>query len=928
MITCTLSDKQLSILRTKIARDLLTYIDTKTPFNLRDYLLKMYTTVKGATNNENSAIDYARLTAPFIKQLLGVDTTYDDVRSLGLDIIELYDLTKNISDDKNGINNLIDYLDLNSNKSKQLKGVKTELQIEENQKESEKKNQVRVSNTVYGVTGKPATPISTTIQELIDGQRVKGKDPNMAVYTAVTKKILTLLFNSNTINEGADVTGQVVPVPFEGVTGGLVLTLTRYNTINKDDVYPYVKDVLDSGVDKNFIIEDYNKGYVYILTDVNGNAVRFNEDSEVDANGRIIYFNSRYLPKRLDNDQFDVDNVTNVRTPLELSQNFGISIDEAREELRAEFEQLEKSYQYIDSKPGNTVVYNITGGSYGSQDTAGIEPISFRPDIFKSETPVFAYLKENQAGDGRYAGIYIQNPVTKSYYLTLNSSLAGKVDELVKFLTEDIVHPDGDVVSAKEKVAVLSTYVLNSIKDIHYKVNTETDQIEISLSGQLLNLSTSSGKSQLREALLKTTAGYDRTYVVNTTKANKNSSVAVFSLSGNTAEISTVPYQKYLETFLKVIINLDSEGNPVTYNPYFTLSLANTSSAKILLAPENIDQKSIEGPVFDKKADIERRSGESSTDFINRLFKNNYFVEVDGKQLFSLAGGRWGVIVNVNGITIPFYQSTSGTDTKITGQWYPFFGDLGNWVIKGNSDDSNLGYGFKAIQDVQSFLNANIKETDAFALSDIVPTEINQNKEDFRKLNESQIKSNNNLSISKKATAKRLSELMGYTVEEANKTKSDAELFALASKKVFAELAALQGTTTTTRTENKPEEFVNHSGGAYGGDTFWDLIGRLYGVTDHRHYKEKGEKTSQTLANREVTVTPLSDEQMKFAEEQLNTLFGPDFLKRWTKKKERDLQIRNYYQVANADSVFAVAELNKDRNGVKGGTNTAVQLGI
>ena len=200
-----------------------------------------------------------------------------------------------------------------------------------------------------------------------------------------------------------------------------------------------------------------------------------------------------------------------------------------------------------------------------------------------------------------------------------------------------------------------------------------------------------------------------------------------------------------------------------------------------------------QAPVSDKKADIERRSGESSTDFINRLFKNNYFVEVDGKQLFSLAGGRWGVIVNVNGITIPFYQSTSGTDTKITGQWYPFFGDLGNWVIKGNSDDSNLGYGFKAIQDVQSFLNSNIKETDALALSDIVHTEINQNKEDFRKLNESQIKSNNNLSISKKATAKRLSELMGYTVEEANKTKSDAELFALASKKVFAELAALQG---------------------------------------------------------------------------------------------------------------------------------------
>ena len=591
MITCTLSDKQLSILRTKIARDLLTYIGNKTPFNLKEYLLKMYNDVKGITNNENSAIDYARLTAPFIKQLLGVDATYDDVRDLGLDIVELYDLTKNISDEKKGINNLIEYLDLNSNVSEKLKNVKEELQKEENQKSSETKNTVRISNTVYGVTGKPATPISTTIQELYEGKQALGKDPRMAVYTAVTKKILNKLFNSNTLNEGADVTGEVVPLAFEGVEGGLVLSLTRYNRLSVDDVYPYVKEALDSGADKDYAITNYKNDYIYILTDVNGNPVRFNDDAEVDAQGRIIYFNSRYLPSRLDNDQFDIDNVTNVRTPVELSQNLGISVDDAREQLRAEFEQLEKAYRYIDAKPGNTVIYNITGGSYGSQDTGSIEPVSFRPDIFKSETPVFAYLKANQAQDGANAGVYIQNPITKAYYLAPSSKLAGKAEELAKFLTEDVVHPDGDLVTGKEKVAVLSTYVLNSIKDIHYKVNPDTDNIEISLSGQKLNLSLNSDKVRLQEALAKVPAGYDRTYVVNTTKANKNSAVSIFSLSGNTAEISTVPYQTYLETFLKIRINLDTDGNPVTYNPYFTLSLANMSSAKVLLAPENIDQQ-------------------------------------------------------------------------------------------------------------------------------------------------------------------------------------------------------------------------------------------------------------------------------------------------------------------------------------------------
>ena len=44
--------------------------------------------------------------------------------------------------------------------------------------------------------------------------------------------------------------------------------------------------------------------------------------------------------------------------------------------------------------------------------------------------------------------------------------------------------------------------------------------------------------------------------------------------------------------------------------------------------------------------------------------------------------------------------------------------------------------------------------------------------------------------------------------------------------------------------------FTNHSGGAYGGDTFWDLIGREFGVTNHKHYRDAGNTSlSQQLRN-------------------------------------------------------------------------------
>lgn len=122
-----------------------------------------------------------------------------------------------------------------------------------------------------------------------------------------------------------------------------------------------------------------------------------------------------------------------------------------------------------------------------------------------------------------------------------------------------------------------------------------------------------------------------------------------------------------------------------------------------------------------------------------------------------------------------------------------------------------------------------------------------------------------------------------------------------------------------------PSEFINHSGGAYGGDTMWDLIGRKHGVQDHRHYRdENNTKLSKTLDRTGVEATILSKEQMDAARVEIEKLLG----KKYPNTVEGNLQVRNYYQVANADAVYAVAILSDNKKGVTGGTNTAVQLGI
>ena len=140
------------------------------------------------------------------------------------------------------------------------------------------------------------------------------------------------------------------------------------------------------------------------------------------------------------------------------------------------------------------------------------------------------------------------------------------------------------------------------------------------------------------------------------------------------------------------------------------------------------------------------------------------------------------------------------------------------------------------------------------------------------------------------------------------------------------EVVEEQITTQPTRVADNASQYTNHSGGAYGGDTFWDIIGREYGVTDQRHYKDAGNANlSQKLKNAGVTATILTKEQMDTARTEVERLLGekyPDTL-------QGNLQVRNYYQVTNADAVYAVAEVKPTtKPEVFGGTNTAVQLGI
>lgn len=124
---------------------------------------------------------------------------------------------------------------------------------------------------------------------------------------------------------------------------------------------------------------------------------------------------------------------------------------------------------------------------------------------------------------------------------------------------------------------------------------------------------------------------------------------------------------------------------------------------------------------------------------------------------------------------------------------------------------------------------------------------------------------------------------------------------------------------------NNPQDYTMNSGGAYGGDTYWDVIGRQFGLTKINHFRPAdNQRLSKTLMDRNVKPFSITYEQSNYAREQIKQLIGRDL----SYDIGGELLARDFYQVDKSDGVFAIANITSSQKAVQGGTNMAVQVGI
>lgn len=131
--------------------------------------------------------------------------------------------------------------------------------------------------------------------------------------------------------------------------------------------------------------------------------------------------------------------------------------------------------------------------------------------------------------------------------------------------------------------------------------------------------------------------------------------------------------------------------------------------------------------------------------------------------------------------------------------------------------------------------------------------------------------------------------------------------------------------TMQQKQQNNPQDYTMNSGGAYGGDTYWDVIGRQFGLTNINHFRPAdNQRLSKTLRDRKVKPFSITHEQSNYAREQIKQLTGMEL----PYDVGGELLARNFYQVDKSDGVFAIANITSSYKAVQGGTNMAVQVGI
>ena len=326
-MNCAISDKQIKTLTAILKSDIIKLKNADREYSLIPSVQKVYRLVLNSTDDENTALAYARLVPGLIR---GIAFHNPD--------IEGYLLQKRF--DLNKLSKAVEkFKDINEVKKfvvAQIEDIRTLLEIIDTQRivlsqyenNEDTKRRIEAANTPVQFTYRQI-PNSDTFQEAapIRPGEVEPATQNLEDTTPFKQRIYNLkraVFRSESDSESED--SGVNQIRFQGED--LFYTLMRHDDLDKSlELDFFDKEPVErTPAEKSVVRNRENNGLILLITDKNGNPLFFDEDGNItdQDNGKVVYTYPR------EKEQIAAASEKFLQQQLELIDN----LEEAKSQVR------------------------------------------------------------------------------------------------------------------------------------------------------------------------------------------------------------------------------------------------------------------------------------------------------------------------------------------------------------------------------------------------------------------------------------------------------------------------------------------------------------------------------------------------------------------------------------------------------------------
>lgn len=497
------------------------------PFDMKALMNDVYNHRIGKGYGELDAIGFAEQIPGLVEKVAENKELRNYLRSKGFSLDKLADDVRDIDDSINknsSVPFIKKYLGISQGNAQDIEAMKQALAQDNMDKvpeESETKEVVNVPLPIpndLAVTEitmerfKATTPSMFTDRDqealsmekyLPNGQlnpNFNVPNPELAFYYTVKRNILQHMYDNNK-SDSAEINYPRI--------GKVYLKIQSASTIAKEDLRPFTKrDKYGNPlpVTQEEIDQAHKEGVVMVITHSDGEPVRFNDQGEVDYNGKIAYYTLRVPRKdfKKEGEYFlsDVDNRTIEARARIKNEPYDVAKAYIIQELKA----LEELRSYIKKDPSkNHLMATIQGGSLGYTQfdyktiNTPIKSINFGTEAFNPEPAKLGDKSGRTYFTLKSMGmkpIEIERPA-----LNTNPQL---IDNLVSILTDKLVKK-----TIGGKIEPVTGFDVQQYVDAVFYTNKETLQVfsnpdgsyDIRLKGEKLDLSTPAAIANSKEIL-------------------------------------------------------------------------------------------------------------------------------------------------------------------------------------------------------------------------------------------------------------------------------------------------------------------------------------------------------------------------------------------------------------------------------------------